>query len=69
MVVSDGDYVGKRSGYSQKWIPIQATLELPARGRVNNFLKQKVGDAVPVGSVVCLIDTSCFPNPEGGCQK
>jgi len=68
-LVKDGDYVEKDQ-------PIavvdsdKATLELPAEESGTITLKAEVGDAVAVGAVVCLIDTSAnAPASQGGEDK
>src|SRR5690606_14291938 len=63
-LVSDGDYVEKDQAIAEVDSD-KATLELPAEGRGIITLKAEEGDAVAVGQVVCLIDTSAA-KPEGG---
>ena len=67
-LVKDGDYVEKDQAIAEVDSD-KATLELPAEASGIITLKAEEGDAVAVGSVVCLIDTS-FPNPsKGGASK
>lgn len=56
-LVSDGDYVEKDQAIAEVDSD-KATLELPAEASGVITLKAEVGDAVAVGAVVCLIDTS-----------
>ena len=56
-VVEDGDYVEKDQAIAEIDSD-KATLELPAEGSGIITLKAEEGDAVAVGAVVCLIDTS-----------
>jgi len=56
-LVSDGDYVEKDQAIAEVDSD-KATLELPAEQSGIITLKAEEGDAVAVGSVVCLIDTS-----------
>jgi 2-oxoglutarate dehydrogenase E2 component (dihydrolipoamide succinyltransferase) len=56
-LVKDGDYVEKDQAIAEVDSD-KATLELPAEASGIITLKAKEGDAVKVGSVVCLIDTS-----------
>ncbi|NAY92737.1 2-oxoglutarate dehydrogenase complex dihydrolipoyllysine-residue succinyltransferase [Muricauda sp. JGD-17] len=56
-LVEDGDYVEKDQGIAEVDSD-KATLELPAEESGIITLKAEVGDAVAVGEVVCLIDTS-----------
>ncbi|NKI25521.1 2-oxoglutarate dehydrogenase complex dihydrolipoyllysine-residue succinyltransferase [Arenibacter sp. 6A1] len=56
-LVSDGDYVEKDQAIAEVDSD-KATLELPAEESGIITLKAEVGDAVAVGAVVCLIDTS-----------
>ncbi len=56
-LVSDGDYVEKDQAIAEVDSD-KATLELPAEESGTITLKAEVGDAVGVGEVVCLIDTS-----------
>ena len=55
-LVSDGDYVKKDQAIAEVDSD-KATLELPAEVSGTVTLKAEEGDAVMVGSVVCLIDT------------
>ena len=56
-LVENGDYVEKDQAIAEVDSD-KATLELPAEASGTITLKAKVGDAVDVGAVVCLIDTS-----------
>ena len=56
-LVSDGDYVEKDQAIAEVDSD-KATLELPAEDSGIITLKAEEGDAVAVGEVVCLIDTS-----------
>ncbi len=56
-LVEDGDYVEKDQAIAEVDSD-KATLELPAEESGIITLKAEVGDAVEVGAVVCLIDTS-----------
>lgn len=62
-LVSDGDYVEKDQAIAEVDSD-KATLELPAEESGVITLKAEEGDAVAVGQVVCLIDTSA-KRPEG----
>ena len=62
-LVADGDYVEKDQAIAEVDSD-KATLELPAEESGIITLKAEVGDAVAVGEVVCLIDTSA-EKPEG----
>lgn len=62
-LVEDGDYVEKDQAIAEVDSD-KATLELPAEASGVITLKAEVGDAVEVGAVVCLIDTSAA-KPEG----
>ena len=62
-LVSDGDYVEKDQAIAEVDSD-KATLELPAEASGTITLKAEEGDAVNVGAVVCLIDTSAA-KPEG----
>jgi 2-oxoglutarate dehydrogenase E2 component (dihydrolipoamide succinyltransferase) len=62
-LVADGDYVEKDQAIAEVDSD-KATLELPAEESGTITLKAEEGDAVAVGSVVCLIDTSA-KKPEG----
>ena len=59
-LVKDGDYVEKDQAIAEVDSD-KATLELPAEESGIITLKAEEGDAVGVGEVVCLIDTSA-PN-------
>ncbi len=63
-LVEDGDYVEKDQAIAEVDSD-KATLELPAEQSGIITLKAEEGDAVAVGAVVCLIDTSAA-KPEGG---
>lgn len=63
-LVEDGDYVEKDQAIAEVDSD-KATLELPAEQSGIITLKAEEGDAVEVGAVVCLIDTSAA-KPEGG---
>jgi len=62
-LVEDGDYVEKDQAIAEVDSD-KATLELPAEASGTITLKADEGDAVAVGQVVCLIDTS-VEKPEG----
>ena len=62
-MVEDGDYVEKDQTIAEVDSD-KATLELPAEQSGIITLKAEVGDAVEVGQIVCLIDTSA-EKPEG----
>lgn len=62
-LVQDGDYVEKDQAIAEVDSD-KATLELPAEQSGTITLKAEEGDAVAVGEVVCLIDTSAT-KPEG----
>lgn len=62
-LVADGDYVEKDQAIAEVDSD-KATLELPAEASGTITLKAEVGDAVAVGAVVCLIDTSAA-KPDG----
>ena len=62
-LVQDGDYVEKDQAIAEVDSD-KATLELPAEVSGTITLKAEEGDAVAVGSVVCLIDTTAS-KPEG----
>ncbi|MFD0989374.1 2-oxoglutarate dehydrogenase complex dihydrolipoyllysine-residue succinyltransferase [Mariniflexile jejuense] len=62
-LVQDGDYVEKDQAIAEVDSD-KATLELPAEASGIITLKAEEGDAVAVGAVVCLIDTSAS-KPEG----
>lgn len=63
-LVKDGDYVTKDQAIAEVDSD-KATLELPAEASGVITLKAAEGDAVAVGAVVCLIDTSASA-PAGG---
>jgi len=65
--VEDGDYVEKDQAIAEVDSD-KATLELPAEESGIITLKAEEGDAVEVGAVVCLIDTSAA-KPEGSSQS
>jgi len=65
-LVQDGDYVEKDQTIAEVDSD-KATLELPAEVSGTITLKAEEGDAVEVGAVVCLIDTSAL-KPEGETQ-
>ncbi len=62
-LVQDGDHVEKDQAIAEVDSD-KATLELPAEVSGTITLKAEEGDAVAVGSVVCLIDTTAS-KPEG----
>lgn len=62
-LVQDGDYVEKDQAIAEVDSD-KATLELPAEMSGVITLKAEEGDAVEVGAVVCLIDTTAT-KPEG----
>lgn len=66
-LVEDGDYVEKDQAIAEVDSD-KATLELPAEVSGIITLKAEEGDAVAVGAVVCLIDTSAA-KPEGDSPK
>src|SRR5690606_9570964 len=66
-LVEDGDYVEKDQAIAEVDSD-KATLELPAEASGIITLKAEEGDAVAVGAVVCLIDTSAS-KPEGDASK
>ncbi len=66
-LVEDGDYVEKDQAIAEVDSD-KATLELPAESSGTITLKAEEGDAVAVGEVVCLIDTSA-EKPEGDAPK
>ncbi|MEN3323530.1 2-oxoglutarate dehydrogenase complex dihydrolipoyllysine-residue succinyltransferase [Mariniflexile soesokkakense] len=65
-LVQDGDYVEKDQAIAEVDSD-KATLELPAEASGIITLKAEEGDAVAVGAVVCLIDTSAA-KPEGSAE-
>jgi 2-oxoglutarate dehydrogenase E2 component (dihydrolipoamide succinyltransferase) len=62
-LVEDGDYVEKDQAIAEVDSD-KATLELPAEASGTITLKAEEGDAVAVGQVVCLIDTSAEPKAD-----
>jgi len=66
-LVQDGDYVAKDQAIAEVDSD-KATLELPAEESGIITLKAEEGDAVAVGAVVCLIDTS-VKKPEGAAKE
>jgi 2-oxoglutarate dehydrogenase E2 component (dihydrolipoamide succinyltransferase) len=66
-LVEDGDYVEKDQPIAEVDSD-KATLELPAEEAGIITLKAEEGDAVAVGAVVCLIDTSAA-KPAGDAPK
>ncbi|HEY5687285.1 MAG TPA: 2-oxoglutarate dehydrogenase complex dihydrolipoyllysine-residue succinyltransferase [Yeosuana sp.] len=66
-LVQDGDYVEKDQAIAEVDSD-KATLELPAEASGIITLKAEEGDAVAVGAIVCLIDTSAA-KPEGATAK
>ena len=66
-LVADGDYVEKDQPIAEVDSD-KATLELPAEESGIITLQAEEGDAVAVGAVVCLIDTSA-EKPEGSSTK
>ncbi|MEO2099186.1 MAG: biotin/lipoyl-containing protein, partial [Flavobacteriaceae bacterium] len=56
-LVADGDYVEKDQAIAEVDSD-KATLELPAEVSGTITLKAEEGDAVAVGAIVCLIDTT-----------
>jgi 2-oxoglutarate dehydrogenase E2 component (dihydrolipoamide succinyltransferase) len=66
-LVQDGDYVEKDQAIAEVDSD-KATLELPAEASGTITLKAEEGDAVAVGEIVCLIDTSAEA-PAGGAPK
>ncbi|MFI1744495.1 2-oxoglutarate dehydrogenase complex dihydrolipoyllysine-residue succinyltransferase [Thalassobellus sediminis] len=66
-LVEDGDYVEKDQAIAEVDSD-KATLELPAEASGIITLKAEEGDAVAVGAIVCLIDTS-VAKPEGDAPK
>jgi 2-oxoglutarate dehydrogenase E2 component (dihydrolipoamide succinyltransferase) len=63
-LVEDGDYVEKDQAIAEVDSD-KATLELPAEVSGVITLKAEEGDAVAVGEVVCLIDTSAAAPTDG----
>ena len=66
-LVKDGEYVEKDQAIAEVDSD-KATLELPAEASGIITLKAEEGDAVAVGAVVCLIDTSAA-KPSGTAPK
>lgn len=66
-LVKTGDYVEKDQAIAEVDSD-KATLELPAEASGIITLKAEEGDAVAVGAVVCLIDTSAA-KPAGGATE
>ncbi len=66
-LVQDGDYVEKDQAIAEVDSD-KATLELPAEASGTITIKAEEGDAVEVGAVVCLIDTSA-EKPESSSTK
>ncbi len=66
-LVEEGDYVEKDQAIAEVDSD-KATLELPAEASGTITFKAEEGDAVAVGAVVCLIDTSA-KKPEGSSVK
>lgn len=64
-LVEDGDYVEKDQAIAEVDSD-KATLELPAEASGTITLKAEEGDAVAVGEVVCLIDTSAEKPDDDG---
>ena len=62
-LVEDGDYVEKDQAIAEVDSD-KATLELPAEESGIITLKAEEGDAVAVGAIVCLIDTSAAKTKE-----
>jgi len=56
-LIQEGDYVEKDQAIAEVDSD-KATLELPAEASGTVTFKAEVGDAVEVGAIVCLIDTS-----------
>ena len=67
-LVKDGDYVEKDQAIAEVDSD-KATLELPAEASGIITLKAEEGDAVAVGSVICLIDTSAAKPTGAESQK
>jgi 2-oxoglutarate dehydrogenase E2 component (dihydrolipoamide succinyltransferase) len=67
-LVKDGDYVEKDQAIAEVDSD-KATLELPAEASGIITLKAEEGDAVEVGAVVCLIDTSASKPDAGDAPK
>ncbi|WP_298147411.1 2-oxoglutarate dehydrogenase complex dihydrolipoyllysine-residue succinyltransferase [Flavobacterium sp.] len=67
-LVKDGDYVEKDQAIAEVDSD-KATLELPAEASGIITLKAAEGDAVAVGAVVCLIDTSAAKPAAGAATE
>jgi len=67
-LVEDGDYIEKDQPIAEVDSD-KATLELPAEASGTITLKAEEGDAVDVGAVVCLIDTSASKPEEGDSKE
>ncbi len=67
-LVKDGDYVEKDQAIAEVDSD-KATLELPAEASGIITLKAAEGDAVAVGAVVCLIDTSAAKPAAGAAAE
>ena len=67
-LVKDGDYVEKDQAIAEVDSD-KATLELPAEASGIITLKAEEGDAVAVGAVVCLIDTSAEKSGSSSAAK
>ena len=67
-LVQEGDYVEKDQAIAEVDSD-KATLELPAEASGTVTFKAEVGDAVEVGAVVCLIDTSAAKPEVGSTPK
>lgn len=67
-LVKDGDYVEKDQAIAEVDSD-KATLELPAEASGIITLKAEEGDAVAVGAVVCLIDTSAEKSGDSSAPK
>ena len=67
-LVEDGDYVEKDQAIAEVDSD-KATLELPAEESGTITFKAEEGDAVEVGQVVCLIDTSAKKPVDSGSKK
>ncbi|WP_430427889.1 2-oxoglutarate dehydrogenase complex dihydrolipoyllysine-residue succinyltransferase [Maribacter litoralis] len=63
-LVEDGDYVEKDQAIAEVDSD-KATLELPAEASGTITMKAEEGDAVAVGAIVCLIDTSAAKPDDG----
>jgi 2-oxoglutarate dehydrogenase E2 component (dihydrolipoamide succinyltransferase) len=67
-LIQEGDYVEKDQAIAEVDSD-KATLELPAEASGTVTFKAEVGDAVEVGAIVCLIDTSASKPQEGESAK